>query len=125
YLDENNWEEIDNRIGANTGNNSLTHPYACERNSVKTYFPLDPFKDHIIMNTNEGTFREKVVAIRFLDAAGNVLSDLPLTASINTKAEGNKISYSGFDPELSLEYTLGNDSRKFDIVIQSSGFLSS
>ncbi|MBL7933749.1 MAG: T9SS type A sorting domain-containing protein [Bacteroidia bacterium] len=125
YLSEQNeWEEIDTRIAVNTSQNLLTHPYAAERNAVKTYFPLNPFNDYVIMKTKEGEFKEKIVGLHFLNANGQVISSLPVSSAVSVQAVGARITYTGFHPDLSLAYTLGNDSRKFDIIIQSANFLS-
>lgn len=126
YLDKGNtWEEIDTRIVYNTGSNQSSHPYAAERNAVKTYFPSNPFQDYLVMETNEGRFKERVTAINFLNAAGQVIGTLPLNNTVTTMLDGNRIRYTGFHNDLSLEYTLGNDSRKFDLVVQSANFFSS
>jgi hypothetical protein len=116
------WEEISNEIVANNG--SVTHPYKNERNSIGTLFPQNPFSQYIIMKSAEGEVREKVKAIRFMGSAGNILGTLPVGTSVNALIDGNKIIYSGLHPQLQLQYSLGNDFRKFDLVILSSAFLS-
>ncbi len=121
----NNWEEIETGITPNTGTNLNSHPFAAERNAVKNYFPKNPFLDYVLMDTKEGRFKERIVAIRFCDAAGQSIGSVPVSGAINISLSGNKISYSGFHPDLKLEYSLGNDSRKFDLIVLSNNFLNS
>lgn len=125
YLDEGNaWKDIDTRIYANSGNYAQTHPFVSKENAIQTWFPSDPFNNYIIMHSREGKFRERVSEIRILDANKNVLSSLLLNGSIVTTVKDNRIIYTGFHPALSLEYTLGNDGRKFDLIIHSASFLN-
>lgn len=124
YKAANQWQDIVTDIAANTGNNNSTHPYAAEKNSVKTYFPSNPFSNYILMSAAEGSFKEKVSQICFMDAANNMISALPLSSGVSNVVDGNTITYSGFYPGLSLVYSLRNDSRKFDLLINSPSFLS-
>ena len=126
YLNEQNqWKDISNALKVNTASNALTHPYMAVENSIKTWFPSNPFNDYILMNTKEGGFKERVSEIRILDVNKNVLSSVILNGNITASVQDNKIIYTGFHPNLSLEYTLGNDGRKFDLLIHSAGLLNS
>lgn len=126
YLNENNaWTDINTNIITNNGTYSQTHPYAAVENSVKTWFPSNPFTQYILMSSKEGSYREKVTAINFLDNSNQVIASLPLTGNIVANVNANKIVYTGFNQNLSLEYSLGNDGRKFDLVIHSNAFLNS
>lgn len=118
----NKWEEISTDIVSNT---SVSHPYAAEKNAIKTYFPANPFADEVVMNAKEATFNEMVKAIKFLDASRNIISVLPLSGNVSASVNGNKIAYTGFHPDLSLNYTLSNDARKFDLSILSANFINS
>jgi hypothetical protein len=122
YLNgSNTWQDISTEI---LPQNSASHPYVSLHNSVQTYFPANPFTGYILMNAKEGAFKEKVSAIRFIDINHNVLATIPLSANVTASVDKNKITYTGFHPQMALEYSLGNDMRKFNLVIQSAGFLN-
>lgn len=126
YLNEQNqWKDISTTLKMNPSSNAQTHPYMAVENSIKTWFPSNPFNDYIHMNTREGDFKERISEIRILDINKNVLSSVILNGNVTAMVQDNKISYTGFHPNLSLEYTLGNDGRKFDLIIHSAGFLNS
>lgn len=118
------WEEIDNQIISNTQANSNLYPLASEKNAIKTYFPSNPFNGEVLMVSKEASFKERVSAIKFLDASKNVISTLPISNQVNYLINDFKVTYVGFYPGLNLSYSLGNDSRKFDLEITSSNFLS-
>jgi len=125
YLaEENNWEDINTSIVANTASNSLTHPYVSLKNSIKTWFPMNPFTNHVIMASKEGDFKEKIKAINLLDANKMIIGSLSLSSQISVTVNNTKIRYSGFCQGLSLEYDLSNDSRKFDLIIHSANFFN-
>jgi hypothetical protein len=126
YMDAaNNWIDINTDIVSNVNANSSTHPYSSEHNSVKTYFPSNPFTNYVLMSAKEGNFKERVSSIKLLDASKNLISTLALSNNVTSVINGNKITYSGFYSGLSLNYSLYNDSRKFDLIINSANFLNS
>lgn len=118
----NSWEDINTNIESNPS--SISYPYSAEKNAVKTYFPANPFNNSILMDIESSRFKEKVNAIQFLDASKNIIGSLSLGNNVVSTVSGNKITYTGFYPGLSLSYSLGNDSRKFDLEITSSLFLN-
>lgn len=125
YLsDQNNWEDIETKIESNQGAHATTHPFAATKNSIKTWFPSNPFNSYILLGAKEGNFKERIIAINLLDANKNIIQQLNLSGSISASVCDNKITYTGFYPGLSLEYSLGNDNRKFDLIIQSPSFVS-
>lgn len=120
----NTWEEINNQIITNTQANSNLYPLASEKNAIKTYFPSNPFNGNVLMVSKEASFKEKINAIKFLDASKNVISTLPISNQVSYSVSDSKVSYIGFYPGLNLSYALGNDSRKFDLEITSTSFLN-
>jgi len=125
YLNVNNsWEEIDNTIVPNSGSNSSSHPYVSEKNAVQSWFPKNPNSDYIVMKNKEGAYKERVSAIKFLDANKSIIGSLPLSNQVSISVNENKILYSGLYPNMSLEYSLGSDGRKFDLIISSASFFN-
>ncbi|HQQ93854.1 MAG TPA: T9SS type A sorting domain-containing protein [Bacteroidia bacterium] len=125
YLDaKNKWQEIGTEIESNPIPGGDAFPFVALKNAVRNFFPSNPFLNHLVLETNEGIYRERLTSIKFLDASGTVISSMDLSGSVSVQVDHNKISYSGFDPDLSLVYTLGSDSRKFDLQINSSSFLN-
>ncbi len=119
------WSDISTTIELNTGANNAAFPYIAEKNAVKNYFPANPMIDYIYMATKDGVYKEKVKAIHFLDANYNVLGSLNLSTNVQAVINQNKITYTGFAPNMALVYSLGSDARKFDLQILSSSFLNS
>ncbi|MFN5182988.1 MAG: GEVED domain-containing protein, partial [Bacteroidota bacterium] len=119
------WKDIKNEILSNTTGAYPDYPYSNTENSIKTFFPSNPFVDPILSRYNGLEIKEQITSIDFVNQSGNTISSLQLDRnSVTVSVHNNTIKYSGFFPGVNLIYTTSNTGRKFDLEISSSNFIN-
>ncbi len=125
YKSGEKWLEIDNDIVPNIGSKYDSKPFLNVTNNFKTYYPVNPNIEPVLVEYKGNVFEEKITKIVFLDEQGNSISHLPISKKISGKSIGNQLTYKNIFTGVDLVYTQTNDGKKVDLVIHSSTFLQS
>lgn len=125
YKSGEKWLEIDNTIVPNIGSKYQSKPFLNITNNFKTYYPVNPMIEPLVVDYMGNVFEEKITKIIFLDEQGKSISNLPIAEKLSGKSVGNQLTYKNIFAGVDLVYTQTNDGKKVDLVIHSSSFLQS
>ena len=125
YKSGEKWLEIDNAIVPNIGSKHQSKPFLNVTNNFKTYYPVNPFTEPVLVEYMGNVFEEKITKIVFLDEQGKSISHLPIAKKLSGKLIGNQLTYQNIFTGVDLVYSQTNDGKKVDLVIHSSSFLQS
>ncbi len=107
------WRDIDVNIKPSSHNGFA---FANEENSFKTYYP-STYNSPIKTKITEGEMYEKVNAIYITDNNDAVLKSFSGNIQANATSTKNSITYKNYLPGVDIRYSIQNEGRKFDLVL--------